>query len=177
MYIDGVQAKIVILYTLHKFRLAMSMDQLYRVILDNDILDYFSFMHYFYDLLEYGYVKATIIEEKTRYDIQPKGTEAVELFTNKIPPGVRSKIDRTVDEILSSYEKVMDIRAVTTAISERKFVAKCGIYEWNVPLLEINITVGDKDQAEKIAKYFKENATQIYQDTFNILGMKTDANK
>ena len=174
MYVNDVQAKIVILYTLQKLKLAMSMEQLYRVVLDNDILDYFSFMHYFYDLLEYEYIKTTGIEEETRYDIQQKGIEAVDLFTNKIPPVIRRKINLVVEDILGSYEKVMDVRATTTAISERRFVAKCGIYEWNVPLLELNLTVGDKRQAEKLAKHFRENATEIYQKTFGIMGMETD---
>ena len=58
--------------------------------------------------------------------------------------------------------------AVTTAISERKFVAKCG-FIWNVPLLEINITVGDKE-AEKYKIFTKMplNLSDIF-----ILGMKT----
>lgn len=177
MYVNDVQAKIVILYTLQKFKLAMSMAQLYKIILDNDILDYFSFMHYFYDLLDYGYMKSTVIENETRYDIQPKGIEAVDLFTNKIPPAIRRKINLAIEDVLDSYEKVMDIRATTTAISERRFVAKCGIYEWNVPLLELNLTVGDKKQAEKLAKYFRDNATEIYQKTFAMMDMKTDTNK
>ena len=169
MYVNDVQAKIIILYTLRRFKIAMTDEQLYRTLLENEIMDYFTFSHYLADLIEHDYITTVVIEGAKRYNINPKGIEAVELFAKKIPAAIIDKVDREIEDILESYSKLNDIRAKVDAINERRFVTKCGIYERNTPLLELSLTVGDRYQAEKFAKDFRSNAQEIYKGIFELM--------
>lgn len=171
MYVNDVQAKIIILYAMQRARLAITVNQLSNTIITDDILDYFSLMHYFYDLIDYGYIKQLAAEENPKYEIQDKGLEAVSLFYDKIPHNIRRKLERRVDSVMGLQNKVMDIRTGTALVSDGQIIAKCGIYEWNKPLLEINIMVGSQHQANQVARYFEQNATDIYQKTFETLGL------
>ena len=169
MYVNDVQAKLIILYALNCFKIAMTDEQLFQTLLENEIMDYFTFTHYLTDLIENDYITTAVIEDTKRYNINPKGTEAIALFAPKIPAAIINKIDKEIEDILAGYSKLNDVRATTTAINERRFVTKCGIYERNTPLLELNITIGDRYQAEKFAKHFRANAQEIYKGIFDLM--------
>ena len=47
-------------------------------------------------------------------------------------------------------------------IDHHKFLAKCGIYERGVPLLEVNLFAGSRKSAQSIVERFKNGAGELY---------------
>lgn len=64
--------------------------------------------------------------------------------------------------MLSAIEKGMNIRTDIVPIDDKKFMAKCGIYEFGTPLMEINIYAGSRQSAETMAERFKTQSSSLY---------------
>lgn len=173
MNVDDVQAKIAVLYPFTKFKPALKLEELQYIVTETGVLDFFTFMHYFYDLLEHDYLKEVTIGSEKKYDIEPKGKEAVEFFRNVLPTEVKVKLRGAVESVASGYEKGSDVRASVTP-AEKGYIMKCGLYEWNQPMMRFEISVGDKRTAQAMADYFKANPTSVYKGMFDLFKVKTD---
>ena len=160
--LDDVQTRLVLLYALRSFQISMSTENLMKLVVWNGILDYFTMMDYLLDMKNIGMVKTIVIEDETRYDITPKGMQSVELFSKKIPLSIRDRIDDTVELLQRDMNRPREISADIVPLDRRRFLAKCGIYEKNVPLLEINLLAGTRTQAEESARRFEKEAGSLY---------------
>ena len=69
MYLDDVQIRLSILYTLKCFKISMTEGNLQEALVWNDILDYFTMMDYLLDMQKLGLVSTVTIEGRLRYDI------------------------------------------------------------------------------------------------------------
>ena len=162
MYLDDVQIRLSILYTLKCFKVSMTEGDLQSVLVWNELIDYFTMMDYLLDMQKSGLVSTVIIEGYTRYDITKKGHETVTSFKDQIPFSIRDKIFTLADAHLSKLERGREIVADIVPVDERKYLAKCGIYEFGMPLFELSIFAGTKKRAEEIAKKFGAESATIY---------------
>ena len=162
MYFDDVQTRLIILYTLRSFKLSMTEENLQETLVWSEILDYFTMIDFMLDMVKLQMVATVTVEGEQRYDITEKGLETVRLFKDKIPLSIRDRIDDTAEETLSQMARGREIVADIVPIDRKKYLAKCGIYESGVPLLEVNLFAGTRASAEEIAKRFENEAAQLY---------------
>ena len=162
MYLDDVQIRLSILYTLKCFKISMTEGNLQEALVWNDIIDYFTMMDYLLDMQKLGLVSTVTIEGRLRYDITKKGHETLQMFRDKIPGSVRDKIYKLAEKHLALLERGREIVADIQPIDEKKFLAKCGIYEFGMPLMELSIFAGSRKHAEEIAKNFENQAATLY---------------
>lgn len=162
MRLDDVQIRLVILYALKHFKISASVENLQEILVWQDIIDYFTMVDFLLDMEKLGMVTTVTVENVVRYDITEKGDKTVSMFKNKIPMSLRDKIYFKCDEMVSDMAKGRSIAADIVPIDDRNFMAKCGIYEFNTPLMEINIYAGTREQAEAIAERFKTQSSSLY---------------
>lgn len=162
MYLDDVQIRLSILYTLKSFKVSMTEGDLQSALVWNEIIDYFTMMDYLLDMQKMGLVSTVYIEGFVRYDITKKGHETLNMFKEQIPFSIRDKIYNLADAHLSKLERGREIVADIVPVDDRKYLAKCGIYEFGMPLMELSIFAGTRKHAEEIAKKFEEESAVIY---------------
>lgn len=169
MSFSDVRIKIIILYVISRFKAGISQSNLIIVLVCEELLDYFTLMQCVVELNEGGYISKKTIRKEPYYSIETTGTEVLEMFGDNIAWSIRQMVDGKIEPILDSFSKQTDIRTRVTQCSQRHFVASCGIYEWNVPLMELNLTMGSREQAEKMAAYFKRYAGNIFAEIFDLM--------
>lgn len=162
MYLEDAQIRLAILYTLKCFKVSMTEGDLQSALVWNDIIDYFTMMDFLLDLQNSGLVSTVTVEGYTRYDITKKGHETLDMFKSQIPFSVRDKIYTLAEKHLSKLERGREIVADIVPVDERKYLAKCGIYEFGMPLMELSIFAGTRKHAEEIAKKFEEQSASLY---------------
>ncbi len=162
MYLDDFQIRLSILYTLKCFKVSMTEGDLQSALVWNDIIDYFTMMDYLLDMEKIGLVSKISINGYIRYDITKKGHETVTMFKDQIPFSIRDKIFTLADAHLSKLERGREIVADIVPVDERKYLAKCGIYEFGMPLMELSVFAGTRKHAEEIAQKFEEESAAIY---------------
>lgn len=169
MYLDDVQIRLIILYTLKCFKISMTEGKLHETLVWNDVLDYFTMMNFLIDMQKQGLVSTVTIEGVLRYDITKKGHETLEMFRDRIPKSIRDKVYDLAEAELYKMERGREIVADIEPIDERKFMAKCGIYEFGVPLMELSIFAGTRKNATEITKKFEENAATLYKNILDTI--------
>ena len=162
MYFNDVQIRLIILYTLRSFNVSMTEENLQETLVWSGILDYFTMIDFILDMMKLEMVTVITVDGEQRYDVSKKGLEVVLLFKDKIPPSIRDRIDAVAEETLSKMARGREIVADIVPIDRKKYLAKCGIYESGVPLLEINIFAGTRAHAEEISKRFENEAADLY---------------
>lgn len=169
MYLDDVQTRLVILYTLKCFKISMSEGDLHKALVWSEILDYFTMMDFLLDTQKLGFVSTVTIEGTLRYDITKKGHETLEMFYDKIPKSIRDRIYDLAEKELYKVARGREIVADIEPLDERKFLAKCGVYEFGVPLMELRIFAGTRKNALEITKKFEENAATLYKNILDTI--------
>lgn len=147
----------------------MTEGDLHKALVWNEILDYFTMMDFLLDMQNLGMVSTVTIESTLRYDITKKGHETLEMFKDKIPKSVRDKIYDLAEAELLKLERGREIVADVEPIDERKFLAKCGIYEFGVPLMELSIFAGNRKHATEITEKFEKNAATLYKNILDTI--------
>lgn len=162
MYLDDVQVRLVILYTLKCFKISMSEGDLQEALVWEDLVDYFTMVNELLGMQGIGLVTTVTVEGVQRFDITKKGHETLQMFKDQIPYSVRDKIYNLAEKALSKIARGREIVADIQPIDEKKYLAKCGVYEFGVPLMELNIFAGTRKHAEAIARRFENEAGQLY---------------
>lgn len=164
MYLDDVQTRLTILYTLKCFKISMTEGNLQEALVWSEILDYFTMMDFLLDMINLGLASTLTIENETRFDITEKGEETLNMFRDKIPASIRDRIYRLAEKELNKLAMGREIIADIQPIDDKKFMAKCGIYEYGIPLMELNLFAGTRKQAEELAKKFEDMAPDLYKN-------------
>lgn len=162
MYLDDVQLRLTILYTLHCFKISMTEEMLMDTLVFSNLVDYFTMVDFLLDMQKLGLVSTVAIEGKTRYDITEKGKQTLAMFKKDVPKSVRDNIYDQAEASLSKLARGREIVADIQPVDDKKFLAKCGIYESGVPLIELNLFAGSRKQAKDLAKKFEKEAGQLY---------------
>ena len=162
VYLDELEIKLTILYTLKRFKLAMSEEDLQDVLVWTDIVDYFTMLDSLYFMQDINMVCAVTIDGIVKYDITKKGLDALEYLYKKIPYMIRSHINDKIYKMMCKLRRGKEIIADIEPIDENQFMAKCGVYDFRFPLMELKIFAGSREHASAIANKFKESNEEIY---------------
>lgn len=158
-----VESKLLLLYLIDKVNLPISTSQISQFMLEEGILNFFELQQSLSELVESKYVDMTKENNNTRYTITDLGLASLKYFEKRIPLYIRNKISAYVcenrEQIKRGYE--------TTAnyfkdIQTGEYTVKCGIYEDDYLLMEVNITVVGRKQAKDICENWKNNTSLVY---------------
>jgi predicted transcriptional regulator len=167
-----VENKLILLYFLHKTAIPVSNLQIIKIFMENRFMNYFFLQQFINDLVHLELLSATEREGKTFYEITGKGIEILNLLNEKIPIGVKKRIDSSVSEIKRKIRNETLITADYFPENENEFVVKLGIREDSFSLIEINLVVGSKKDALSICNNWKKYSRHIYPEIINSLVME-----
>ena len=162
MYLDDVQVRLTVLYAVRCCKVSVSEDMFQELIVYQNVMDYFTMMNCVYELEKMKMVKSMVIDNETRFDITKKGLSSVLMFKDKIPLSIRDKIYDKAYELNQRAARGREISADIVPIDEKRYMTKCGIYEWGTPLLEVSVFAGGKKNAQDIVKRFEKEASSVY---------------
>ena len=141
----------------------MSVSQISEFVLKEGMLNFFELQQCLHEMTEGKYLDIIKENNNTRYTITESGISPVELFEKRIPMNVRNKINKYVNENRSNIKKAYETTAnYFKDIQTDEYVVKCGIYEDDFMLMEVNLTVVSREQAKDICENWKNNVSQIY---------------
>lgn len=160
---NDVLIQYIILFTLAKADRHVTYKQLTGLIFENCNIEFSNFQIALTNLEETGHIRSFSLDELTTvYELLPKGREANKFFENNVPIYIREPIAEAILPYFNEEAKKRSVRAVLLPINRREFAARCGIYDGETPLLDMNIYAGTREDANKMIKRFRENPEEIY---------------
>lgn len=172
---DIVMIQYIILFTLAKADRHVTHKQLTGLILDNCNIEFANFQIALMNLIETEHIRSFSLDELTTvYELLQKGTNANKFFERDIPIYIREPLTEAIPRFFGEEEKRRSVKAELMPVNRNEFAVKCGVYDRNVPLLEMTVYSGTREDANKMLKHFNENTEKIYGE---IIGIMTDGGK
>lgn len=178
---EGVDAnsavnKLLILYLINKMDIPMSQTQVSQFVLEEEYMDYFMLQQMLTENVEKNYLEAVKENNETRYTVTDEGITLLDYFDRQIPINIRNRITKYVAENRKDFKRDYEITANYFYGNDMNdFIVKCGLYEDEVVLMEINLSVVSKEQAKFICNNWKANVSTIYGNILTALIQKDDA--
>lgn len=160
---NSVMIQYIILFTLATADRHVTYRQLSELIFNNCNIEFSNFQIALSNLEETGHIRRFSLDELTTvYELLPKGKEANKFFCGNIPIYIKEPIAEAVPIFFNEEAKKRSVRTELLPINRHEFAAKCGIYDNEVPLLDITVYAGTREDANNVMKNFRDNTEEIY---------------
>ncbi len=171
-----VEQKLLILYLIDSMEIPLSYNQISDFILDVGYMDYITLITCLTSMEEANYLEKTKEGTSDRYSITEIGKEALELFGKRIPVAVKNRIKQYIVDnknyIKRDYEIIANYFEEVLEDGRFEYIVKCGTYENDTMLMELNISVVSKEQAKLICSNWKKNVSSIYNNIIKEITQK-----
>lgn len=168
---DNAEIQLIILFTLCSADRSVRYDDLINLIFDNCNVNFGEFQIALHHLMEIGHIgKSTDETGCDVFDVLEAGREANMYLEQSIPVYIKNPIKKYIRPYFKEEEARRKIKAEPEQFRNDEYNVNLGIYDDDdLPLMEIKLYAGGREDAVKITKYFKENPEEIYRRVLGTL--------
>lgn len=154
--------KLMVLYMLNKVTFPLTNAQISSFILDKEYTNYFTLQQVFSELTDSNLVKLKTVRNTSQYFITEEGQNTLEYFGSKISDVIKEEIDNFIIENKYDLRNEVSIIADYYKTTNKEFAVRCQVKEKHSDLIDLTLTVPDKEQAASIANNWSKNSQEIY---------------
>lgn len=154
--------KLIILYMLNILNAPLTNSKISEFILNNGYTHYFSLQEYLNQMIETDLLKTTTSAHTTLYHITESGRTTLEFFENRIPESTKADIIKYLNDNKFEIKSTLEISADYFPGTKEDYLVHCIAKENKNIIMELKVTVYEKDYAIKICENWKENNHLIY---------------
>ncbi len=168
---DGAKIQCIILYTLSVSERPLRYDDLINLIFENCNVNYVEFQIALGNLTDIGHISKNL--DTTGCDVfalNTAGAEANKYLEATLPAYIKIPIKKFVKPYFKEENAKQKIKSSIEEIRNNEYNSLLGIYDDDdLPLLEIKLYSGSRNEAQKTAELFKKHPEEIYRKIVDIL--------
>ena len=154
--------KLMNLYMLHQVNFPLTNAQLSNFFLDRVYTTYFTLQQALNELLDAGLVKKETMRNSSRYEITKEGEETLEFFGKNISPAIVSDMDEYLKQNRFRMRNEVGLISDFYKSTNQDYIVHCEVREGKAVLVNLDISVPDKEQAEIMCNHWKDRSQEIY---------------
>ena len=154
--------KLMNLYMLHQVNFPLTNAQLSNFFLDREYTTYFTLQQALNELLDAGLVKKETMRNSSRYEITKEGEETLEYFGKNISPAIVSDMDEYLKQNRFRMRNEVGLISDFYKSTNQDYIVHCEVREGKAVLVNLDISVPDKEQAEIMCNHWKDRSQEIY---------------
>ena len=154
--------KLMNLYMLHQVNFPLTNAQLSNFFLDREYTTYFTLQQALNELLDAGLVKKETMRNSSRYEITKEGEETLEFFGKNITPAIVSDMDEYLKQNRFRMRNEVGLISDFYKSTNQDYIVHCEVREGKAVLVNLDISVPDKEQAEIMCNHWKDRSQEIY---------------
>ena len=154
--------KLMNLYMLHQVNFPLNNAQLSNFFLDREYTTYFTLQQALNELLDAGLVKKETMRNSSRYEITKEGEETLEFFGKNISPAIVSDMDEYLKQNRFRMRNEVGLISDFYKSTNQDYIVHCEVREGKAVLVNLDISVPDKEQAEIMCNHWKDRSQEIY---------------
>ena len=154
--------KLMNLYMLHQVNFPLTNAQLSDFFLDREYTTYFTLQQALNELLDAGLVKKETMRNSSRYEITKEGEETLEFFGKNISPAIVSDMDEYLKQNRFRMRNEVGLISDFYKSTNQDYIVHCEVREGKAVLVNLDISVPDKEQAEIMCNHWKDRSQEIY---------------
>jgi predicted transcriptional regulator len=161
---SGVLAdkKLLILYLLSKMDIPLTKTQITNAILENNLIDFFTFQQCISELEESGMIKQVLHQKKQCFATTGSGRNAVEIFLHRISKSSADIIDSYIAKNRDSLKKESQVIAEYAKVSDKEYIVNLKVIENDLVLMDLKLSVVSAKQAKQVCEKWKSSSEKIY---------------
>lgn len=160
---DMIMIQYIILFTMAKADRIVTHSQLTTLVLDNCNINFADFRIALDNLSNIGFIRVFNAGDNNQYcELLPKGVESNGFFQGSIPIYIREPIEKSIAPFFHEEELKKSVRAELTPLNEKEYLAECGIFEGNTPLMQLSVYAGTRKMAADMLRKFKSDPEKLY---------------
>lgn len=136
--------------------------QLTNFFLEHDYTTYFTLQQTLNDLTETGLIRKETFHNRTRYEITQEGSDTLSFFVNKISPAIIEDMDQYLKKNKIRLRDEVGVVSDFYKSTSQDYIVHCEVREGKTPLIELNLAVPDKSQAELMCSNWRDRSQEIY---------------
>ena len=154
--------KLMNLYMLHQVNFPLTNAQHSNFFLDREYTTYFTLQQALNELLDAGLVKKETMRNSSRYEITKEGEETLEFFGKNISPAIVSDMDEYLKQNRFRMRNEVGLISDFYKSTNQDYIVHCEVREGKAVLVNLDISVPDKEQAEIMCNHWKDRSQEIY---------------
>ena len=154
--------KLMNLYMLKQVNFPLTNAQLSNFFLDREYTTYFTLQKALNELLDAGLVKKETMRNSSRYEITKEGEETLEFFGKNISPAIVSDMDEYLKQNRFRMRNEVGLISDFYKSTNQDYIVHCEVREGKAVLVNLDISVPDKEQAEIMCNHWKDRSQEIY---------------
>ncbi|MCI8511435.1 MAG: DUF4364 family protein [Lachnospiraceae bacterium] len=164
--------KLMVLYMLEHVNFPLTNTHLTDFFLDHEYTTYFTLQQVLSELAEAGLIRMESSSNLTRYESTKEGSDTLSFFASNISPDIIEDINRYLKENKLRLRNEVGITADYYKSTNQDYIVHCEVREGKASLIDLNVSVPDKEQAEIMCGHWRERSQEIYSYIMKTL-MKT----
>ena len=154
--------KLMNLYMLDQVNFPLTNAQLSNFFLDREYTTYFTLQQALNELLEAGLVKKETMRNSSRYEITKEGEETLRFFGKNISPTIKNDMDEYLKQNRFRMRNEVGLISDFYKSTNQDYIVHCEVREGKATLVNLDISVPDKEQAEIMCNNWKDRSQEIY---------------
>ena len=139
--------KLMILYMLGHVNFPLTNAQLTDFFLEHENTTYFTLQQALSELREAGLIKMESIHNTSRYEITKEGDDTLSFFGKNISSAIIEDIDNYLKENKFRLRSEVGVISDFYKSTNQEYIVHCEVREGKAVLINLDISVPDKDQA------------------------------
>lgn len=154
--------KLMILYMLKQVKFPLTNSQFSEFFLDKEYTTYFTLQQALSELLESNLIRLETVRNTSRYYITREGEETLNFFGKKLSSSITDDINRFLHENKIRLRDEVNVIADYFKASGMDYTVHCEVREGKSSLIELNVSVPSKEQAEAMCNQWGKANQKIY---------------
>lgn len=154
--------KLMSLYMLKQVNIPLSNAQLTEFFLEHEYTTYFTLQQVLNELLESGLIRMHSNHSTTRYEITREGEDTLEYFGKSVSPAIIDDMNEYLRENRLRIRNESGIISDFYKSTNQDYIVHCEIREGKSVLMDLSLSVPDKEQAEAMCSRWEERNQEIY---------------
>ena len=150
--------KLMNLYMLKKVNFPLTNAQLTDFFLQHEYASYFTLQQALGELKDSGLIHAESTHSTTRYEITKEGEETLNFFENNISPAIIEDMDTYLKENRLRLRNEVSLVSDYYKSTSQDYIVR----EGRSPLIELSLSVPDRDQAAAMSARWEHKSKEIY---------------
>lgn len=161
--------KLLLLYILETLKRPISNTQLTDIVLENNLINYFTLQQYVSELEYSEFIKYETFNEKRLLTITQKGENVLSFFRDRISSSKMSIIENYLKEKIEAIKKELTLHSDYTLNKDDSYLVHIKALEDDFPLIDLKINLPTKKQAQFLCTKWNNNPSDIYNEILNLL--------
>ena len=123
---------------------------------------YFALQQVLNELLEAGLIRVHTNHNMSRYEITKEGEDTLEFFGKNISPAIIDDMDQYLKKNRFRIRNEAGIISDFYKSTNQDYIVHCEVREGKTVLLDLSISVPDRDQAESMCSQWEKKNQEIY---------------